>query len=488
MKGKKTPCLKVARVALATLFFISIVLLLSGVGADWAPRYLDWTARLQFIPAILALNAGTFVVVLLLTVLFGRIYCSVICPLGILQDIAAFFRPKKKRYTYSRPRHWLRYGVLVLFVALLAAGFTAIAGWIEPYSIFGRFVAATNTPLPLTAASWGIIGGSIALFIVIVFLAVRYGRAWCNNICPVGTLLGLLSRFSLFKPVIDTTKCNGCGACGKGCKGSCIDTKNHAIDYSRCVACMDCLGNCRQGAISYRWKPAPVKASSADASQKNAEADTSRRMFLAGSLLAVGAAAKAQVTKVDGGLAPIIDKKAPERKTHITPPGSESARHMYSHCTACQLCVTHCPNDVLRPSTDLSHFMQPESSYEKGYCRPECTVCGDVCPVGAIRPLTVEQKSSTQVGHAVWIRENCIVISNGDSCGNCARHCPTGAIQMVDADGFSPNKDAKGRPVRLQIPVVDEERCIGCGACENLCPSRPFSAIYVEGHQVHKEI
>ena len=132
--------------------------------------------------------------------------------------------------------------------------------------------------------------------------------------------------------------------------------------------------------------------------------------------------------------------------------------------------------------------MQPESSYERGYCRPECTVCSDVCPVGAIRPITVEEKSSTQIGHAVWVRDNCVVLTDGVICGNCARHCPSGAIQMVNTEGYSKFKDRRGRDIRLQIPVVDEERCIGCGACENLCPSRPFSAIYVEGHQVHKTI
>jgi formate hydrogenlyase subunit 6/NADH:ubiquinone oxidoreductase subunit I len=124
--------------------------------------------------------------------------------------------------------------------------------------------------------------------------------------------------------------------------------------------------------------------------------------------------------------------------------------------------------------------MQPETSYERGYCRPECTKCSEVCPTGAIKPITKEEKTAIQIGHAVWVAENCIVNSDGQKCGNCARHCPTGAIQMVPKD---PN-DKKS----LQIPVVKTERCIGCGACENLCPSRPFSAIYVEGHEVHREI
>ena len=164
----------------------------------------------------------------------------------------------------------------------------------------------------------------------------------------------------------------------------------------------------------------------------------------------------------------------------MEPPGSLSAKNLAQHCTACQLCVSVCPNQVLRPSSDLSNFMQPETSYERGYCRPECTKCSEVCPTGAIKPITKEEKASIQIGHAVWIAENCIVNTDGQKCGNCARHCPTGAIQMVPKD----SSDKKS----LQIPIVNTERCIGCGACENLCPSRPFSAIYVEGHEVHREI
>ena len=160
--------------------------------------------------------------------------------------------------------------------------------------------------------------------------------------------------------------------------------------------------------------------------------------------------------------------------------GSLSARHFAQHCTACQLCVSNCPNDVLRPSTSLSTFMQPTMSYERGYCRPECTKCGDVCPTGAIKPITRAYKSATQIGHAVWIKKNCVPLTDGVECGNCARHCPTGAITMVPINP----KDEHS----LKIPAVNEARCIGCGACENLCPARPFSAIYVEGHEVHREV
>ena len=196
--------------------------------------------------------------------------------------------------------------------------------------------------------------------------------------------------------------------------------------------------------------------------------------------IAATAALRAQEKTVDGGLAAIADKKIPDRKTKIVPPGARSIRNLESHCTACQLCVAACPNGVLRPSTDLGSMMQPESSYERGYCRPECTRCSEVCPAGAINPITVADKSSVQIGHAVWVKDNCIPLTDGVECGNCARHCPVGAITMVHSDADDENS--------LKIPVVNTERCIGCGACENLCPSRPFSAIYVEGHEVHRVI
>jgi formate hydrogenlyase subunit 6/NADH:ubiquinone oxidoreductase subunit I len=124
--------------------------------------------------------------------------------------------------------------------------------------------------------------------------------------------------------------------------------------------------------------------------------------------------------------------------------------------------------------------MQPESSYERGYCRPECTKCSEVCPAGAIKRIDRAEKSSIQIGHAVLVKENCVPLTDGVSCGNCARHCPAEAIIMVPIKPDDPDS--------LKVPTVNEEKCIGCGACENLCPARPFSAIYVEGHRVHKNI
>jgi ferredoxin len=297
-------------------------------------------------------------------------------------------------------------------------------------------------------------------------------------------VLGYVARFSWLKPVIDTTRCNGCGLCGRNCKASCINSKEHQIDYTRCVACMDCLSKCKQGAIHYAHPSKSVstdKPTSTPQSAGAAPADASRRRFLTlTGTMAATAWLNAQEKTVDGGLAAITAKQKSARKTPLFPAGAAGQRDFVQHCTACQLCVSVCPNHVLHPSGEWDRLMKPEMSYEQGYCRPECTRCGDVCPAGAIRPFTVAQKSSVQVGHAVWVAKNCVVNTDGVRCGNCARHCPSGAILMVPKD--------KNDPESLQIPVVNTERCIGCGACEHLCPARPFSAIYVEGVEVHREI
>ena len=326
---------------------------------------------------------------------------------------------------------------------------------------------------------------AIGSFVIIAILAWRGGRTYCNTICPVGTVLGYVSHFSLFGPVLDENKCNGCGLCARNCKASCIDAKNHHVDMTRCVSCGDCMEACRQGAVKFGFRlrraeePILSGKSVEPGNPEQAPVDSDRRNFVKGlALVSTATAVNAVAKTVDGGLAVIEDRQILERKTSLTPPGSLSAKDFAQHCTACQLCIVACPNQVLRPSEDLEHLMQPTMEFDRGYCRPECNRCSQVCPTGAIRPITTEERTAEQVGHAVWIKKNCLCVTEGVDCGNCARHCPTGAIEMVPLDDND----------EVWVPAVNEEHCIGCGACENLCPARPFSAIYVEGHEVHREI
>ena len=513
--------LRKIRIVLASIFFLGVTLLfLDFTGTIHA--WMGWMAKTQFLPAVLAANFIVIAGLVILTLLFGRVYCSVICPLGVMQDIISWVRGKlnKKnrfRFGYSPANNWMRYGMLALYIVAMLIGLHALIALLAPYSAYGRI--ASNLLAPVYQWGNNLLAGwaesaesytfyevdiwiksmpvlivAIATFVIIFILAWTKGRTWCNTVCPVGTTLGFLSRFSLFAPVINTEKCNNCGLCGKSCKSSCINTKEHKIDYSRCVACMDCIDNCRHGAIALR--PRHIRAAksaqavSPDMSKATAKTgvenkvtgtNVDRRMFLTtGALMVAAATVKAQDMKVDGGLTAIERAQKPERQTPLVPAGSLILKNFSDHCTACQLCVSVCPNQVLRPSTSLLTLMQPEMSYERGYCRPECNKCSQVCPAGAIKPITIEEKSSIQIGHAVVCLDNCVVNTDEVSCGNCARHCPAGAIRMVKKNPDDENS--------LRIPVVNEERCIGCGACENLCPARPFTAIHVEGHEVHKEI
>ncbi len=565
--------LRKIRISLAALCLVAVTLLFldfTGTVHQW----LGWLAKLQFLPAVLALNVTVVLVLLLLTLIFGRIYCSVICPLGVFQDcvsnLSSRRKGKKARFSYSTEKKWLRYGILVLFVVALVAGLNTLVALLAPYSAYGRMVQSLLAPVwqwgnnllawiaerqgsyafatkEVWLRSLPTLIIAAATFAVAVVLAWRDGRAYCNTICPVGTVLSFFSRFAMFRPMIDKSKCKSCHACERKCKAACIDVDNHRIDYSRCVDCFDCIDSCRLGALRYRFawghtvtstssvtdtfragSPAPentfvsdstgaktpqnasVGSKMASGENKYAQklalgntvvepvvrqgsptveaADNGRRAFLIGGAAVIGGTLLSSLPmraeeeeikdkKRDGGFAEIIPKKAPARKTPITPFGSESVEKFYKHCTACQLCVTVCPNNVLRPSSRLEHLMQPEMSFEKGYCRPECVKCSEVCPAGAILKITPEEKTDWKVGTASVDYDLCVVNRDGVHCGNCARHCPVGAIRMVKKDP----DDEKS----LRIPSVNEEKCIGCGACENLCPSRPISAITVNGYSVH---
>ena len=551
--------LKKIRIVLAAVCFVCITLLFVGIGHDWW----GWLAKLQFLPAVTRLIGGAvlgnIVVVagiLLVTWLFGRIYCSVLCPLGVFQDFVIWVRrilgkrikPLRKKFIFNKERRWVRYPVLALYIGCLIVDGQLITALLGPYSIYGRMVTAVvgGGPAPFMIAA-------CATLVVVVLCAWIWGRAWCNVICPVGTFLGCFSKYSLFRVYVNPDKCVKCGACQHVCKASCIDSATQTIDGSRCVDCFDCIDFCKVGGLKYGRRPAggfaspesspedfasliPPTAEAAGPSrsrshgrlrspestpasatpQPNISANANsalsfeeqlrrhevptqgvsggtppvpwgrrgivvnqgRRAFLNASAALISGAtatlvAGAQEMKVDGGLAPMEAKTPVEREPRLVPPGAQSVKAFYDYCTACQLCVTNCPNGVLRPSTDLEHLLQPQMGYENGYCRPECTTCSDICPAGAILPVKKDAKTLIHIGTAVVNAELCLAAKGEAGCGKCARECPVGAISMVTVDGH-------------RRPVVAEEVCIGCGKCEYLCPSRPVSAITVKGLEIHR--
>lgn len=465
--------LRKIRLAAAALFFAGITLLFVGIGHQWW----GWMAKLQFLPSCMALNFAAIAFVLLLTLVFGRIYCSVICPMGVFQDLVIrvhkLLSPKgrkPKRHFVKEPRI-VRYGVLALVIVTALTFSQLLLTVLAPYSAYGRMVRSIVGLSRGESLAPALLITAAATLVVICVCAWIWGRGWCNTVCPVGSVLGLVSRFSLFKVSIDQSQCVSCRKCEKGCKSSCIDIDTHTIDHSRCVDCFDCLDSCPKGGIKFRFS-LPRKAKTGPVTES---VDKGRRAFMAttalvGSSLALGA----QNKRLDGGLADVIDKTSPERSERLVPFGAESVKDFYDRCTACQLCVSNCPNGVLRPSTDIGHFLQPQMGYEKGWCRPECTTCSQVCPAGAIRPLKAEEKLTHKIGTAKVNLSLCLAAKDEAGCGNCSRHCPVGAVRMVKTDGYHRN-----------IPVVAEAQCIGCGACEYLCPARPISAITVDGISVH---
>ncbi|MBR5812235.1 MAG: 4Fe-4S dicluster domain-containing protein [Alistipes sp.] len=466
---------------------------------DGVHRIASAIARWQFIPALLSISITTVTLILLVTLFFGRIYCSTICPLGVAQDgVNALRNSRSKaaatRFAFRKADNILRYTILAITAIGIAIGAGALVALLDPYSIFGRIiydglrpvVQAINNSLALTVGdtfgretisiSW--LSSLIALTTMLAIGAVAWlwGRRYCNSFCPVGTLLGEVSRVALMKVKIDTSKCNSCGLCAHKCKSECIDPATRTIDPTRCVVCFDCIDNCAQKAISF----SPIEIARSNTQRKHFEpernsnsADMSRGKFL--SSMAIAATLPLSQKVLAQGKHNGKGKGGPRP---VAPPGAGSLSNLHAKCTACHLCVSKCPTHVLQPAVTeygLQGVMQPVMRYDKGYCLYDCTLCGEVCPTGAINLLDSEEKKMTFIGHAVFHRERCIVSVDGVECGNCAEHCPAEAIKMVKS------------PIdRRTYPEIEKALCIGCGRCEYLCPAKPKKAIEVKGYKTHK--
>jgi len=506
--------LKPFRIIVSLVVLLSIAFIFLDFRQYLPPSWYHTITYLQLVPSIrkftiaAGILSGGFIIVLLLTLLFGRVYCSMICPLGIFQDIISFFskkfRRKKFRFKYSKPKNGIRYLFLALAVVPLLFGSITVLGLLDPYSNFGRifsdlfrpvYLAGNNmlsellikmkiysmSPEDFSHVHLATLLYPIFILALIIWLAVKWGRLYCNSVCPVGTFLGLLSGFSLFKINIDKQSCTKCAKCAFVCKSQCINLKDQSVDFSRCVGCFDCLSSCESNSISYKLSIPVVKQPTKQKPGQPVPAGQGRRKFLsnsvllAGTLIGISGTSTAQQRQHRHR-----NRKEPfpVKKEHpCSPPGSVSLEHFNNSCTACHLCVTACPNGVLQPSLlqyGLEGFLQPYMDPTNGYCNFDCTVCGEICPNGAILPLTKEEKQVTQVGVAKFIKHNCVVHTDGTLCGACSEHCPTKAVKMVPYQGT------------LNIPEVDPEICVGCGACEHACPVQPYKAIYVDGHAVQQ--
>ena len=490
---------------IASLFFLALIgFLFLDYRNTFPPAATGALLFLQFVPSLLkflnaaAMGAAGFIVILVLTVLFGRVYCSTICPLGALQDVIGFAARKKLKRPgrrFSRPRNYLRYSILTLTVLLLIAGSGFLLNLLDPFSTFGRIFSNLMRPLVLAANNtaaialegvgvhalyqvrWGAlapvsIGVSMLMLVLVGWLAATRGRLYCNTVCPVGALLGLFSKKSMFRIGIDPDACKGCGLCEKVCKADCIDSRNMTVDMSRCVACYNCFTVCPAQGMRFdnQWRKRPADGSP----------DQERRDFIlnSGIYLAGLAGAADPAKKILQSRPTTVSFRL---TSPVSPPGSRSIQHFTNTCTACHLCVSACPSNVLAPSFLEYGFlgiMQPRMDFNSGHCNYECAICLNICPSGAIQPLPLEKKKLTQVGAAKFIKENCVVYTDNNNCGACSEHCPTKAVDMV------PYANPVGK--QLVIPEVNTDICVGCGACEHACPTKPYKAIYVDGNPVHK--
>lgn len=531
---KKPNYLKGLRVMLAILIFVPILLFF----VDFADLLPDSTSRLlhlQILPALLAGMFGILVFQLVLALLFGRIYCSIICPAGILQDginrIFCIGKKKKngiRRFKYHTPQNLFRYTILVITFGFAVFGFTGLCLLLGPYSNFGRIATNLFRPVVMwgnnlladalmrmdnyslyhvTISNISTAGWVSALIALVVFigLVVFRGRLFCNTLCPVGALLSLVSRYSFFRISFDPTACTHCGNCEHTCKAEAIDSRNLTVDTSRCVDCFNCISSCAKGGLQYRFQPffrkevspAEIPSMKQTVACLNERPGASRRNFLAtgvslaASLPVVSAIAE-EVKSWDGETDDsnlendsnqADGKKHPKKGSHtkkwppVTPPGSLSLERFKDKCTACHICIVQCPSHVLRPAGleyGFDYLLKPRVAYIDSYCNYECTVCSEVCPTHAIKPLTKEEKATTQVGIATFFINRCIVHTEETDCGACSEHCPTQAVHMVPYKGT------------LTIPEVKPDLCIGCGGCESICPVRPMRAIIIKSNEVHQ--
>ncbi len=517
MKGVGST-LRFIRRALGVVCFMLVTWFFVDYGMS-IPSLATWLTRVQFIPAALSFSLGIFLFWLLVTIIFGRIYCSTVCPLGVFQDICARLprlgKVKAKwHYHYRLPHQRLRIVILALVVVSVCLGISAVTSLLDPYSVFGRFASYCLRPLYggtlnivaeiegdprvriMAASLFGIILSGVMMLIVgtIAFLS---GRTICNTICPVGTTLGFVSRNSLFRIDINTDKCIQCRRCEHKCKSSCIDMISHVVDTSRCVACFDCLTDCPNDAITYTWRRhrlsiplmQPIKPMAGSASslgdsalEMNGESsmesqevsidDPSRRKFLTLTALIGASPLMLEAKRVKDGIEAVASGSGSFAALPVTPPGARSRTEFLNRCTSCGLCIDHCPQKVLRPSTGeygVLRTLHPVMDFDMSWCLYDCTRCSRVCPTGALHPLTASEKHHTRIGYARTVRDYCISFTGESKCGACSRRCPTEAITMA------PAKDGKG-----PYPVVNRDLCIGCGACQYVCPAVP-KAIVVSG-------
>ena len=431
---------------------------------------------------------------LLATLVFGRVFCGWFCPLGACQDAAAWLAGRFRRFREGAPgrARFVKYLLLGALTVLAAAGVQW--GWFfDPLAVTVRalsyhfspavnvgvdrflqaLVQASGGWLPLEQFYYTVTESFLDIrfpfypqsgLVLVVFLLILAGaawrrRAWCRWICPLGALLGLVSRFAWLRR--RTGACRGdCGRCRDVCRTNAIAGDNRT-DHGECVMCLDCMETCPRGVSSFAW----VRPGRKPEAHTPGGPDMTRAAFLG----VLGGSAAA--------LSGCLRLETPATRPVVRPPGALPEEAFVHRCIRCGNCLKVCLTNVLQPAlpdAGWAGLWTPAVNIPESYCEYRCNLCGQVCPTGALTELAVDRKVRTPIGRARVLRDRCLPWAQGMDCIVCEEHCPV------------PEKAIKLETVRLadgrslKRPYVDPALCIGCGLCAHKCPVLPDRAIHVQ--------
>lgn len=564
--------LRSLRTVLAIMFFLMTVGIFTDVYHMLSREAVDSVLYMQFVPSMIrfttacTLASAGFILVSVLTLLFGRVYCSTVCPLGILMDLVIGIKNRIRKFRkiplkksplvqyYAdhksismgfSPKHnvkissLIKYFILFLFILAIIFKSNLLIGLLDPFSLTGKIIVNLFRPIFLMGSNELLVTGDppgtplvmkpaaismeslslvvflLAVLLIMIFLSWFKDRWYCNVICPVGTLLGVISKFSIFRLRVNFSGCTHCGACVQVCKAGCIHPDTYHIEMDRCVVCYDCIDVCTEGGAEVKiMDPGLVisglkinvrqernsngsQMSSGSGSIINKECEwvpgprlsqteagsggLSRRRFIGTFLMGFSGMLYTHhsLSGNPGTTNNLTGEEAKETlwDVPVTPPGSQGITRFTESCTSCHLCVSACPSGVLKPAFleyGLQGIFQPRMDFHSGYCLSDCIRCSEICPTDAIHLMDLNIKKRLKIGSSVFIRNLCLVQTERRLCGLCANVCGEKAIRLVPWLG------------NLVIPEIDDLKCNGCGACELVCPVRPYRAIVVDALTEHQ--